>query len=594
MEQGESRYEVSPAPDNREEIPDQQVAGVSQLLGGADQESISTAPSPEPGEIEPLEQHSQENPQEPQIKGHVEVGASEPKTALIHHENTDQLHNFKEPVEAQTQQESTHSNVQPKENAQAQNLSVPPTTQARLGSPPDFPPDRSRDDQRKRSRGRIQEQPAGDRDAQPTPPPPSRSHMKNQEVPKGADAQAGEAGRKAISIDDLFSARGTDRSPQAWLARLMGTKSVARDEGASPEVKPALGREDAQIQAGDGEQPESKPQAAISGQSARNEAIAPISEGSNPLKLQAGRIRSQQDDRLPASRGTKVARKDVQIRAAATPLSQRTRRFLRPLVGIDPASVPVQRDIHAEHLVDAYQADAITIGDEVEVAAGHQDDTPETLGLLAHEFTHVARQREPRFIPPVVRSMHSAHSTSSLTSSVDEEVLALQVEGQVKWMAQQQVEQMVPFSDPAVSPLGPSAATSSGTDATSAGNTWGGLPAPWEPLPDWLLSSPVDVEGGAPIGVNSFQPQSPPGGTERASEAYGSGNRGTVSIAGTGDTGVQRAGTERSLNMEETQVATAQPPPDTAKTPEPDLDALARQVYAHLKRRLEVERRRGS
>jgi hypothetical protein len=57
-----------------------------------------------------------------------------------------------------------------------------------------------------------------------------------------------------------------------------------------------------------------------------------------------------------------------------------------------------------------------------------------------------------------------------------------------------------------------------------------------------------------------------------------------------GDRGVQRAGVERSLGEDE--VREEQPPPDTAQAPQPDLDELARQVYSHLKRRLEVERRR--
>ena len=63
---------------------------------------------------------------------------------------------------------------------------------------------------------------------------------------------------------------------------------------------------------------------------------------------------------------------------------------------------------------------------------------------------------------------------------------------------------------------------------------------------------------------------------------------------------VQRAGRERSEDIEEgqeAQMATSQqssPSADPAKTPEPDLDMLARHVYARLKRRLEVERRRES
>src|SRR5450432_2958948 len=55
-----------------------------------------------------------------------------------------------------------------------------------------------------------------------------------------------------------------------------------------------------------------------------------------------------------------------------------------------------------------------------------------------------------------------------------------------------------------------------------------------------------------------------------------------------GNAGVQRAGQERSLNAEDTQPTTSTQP-DIIKTPEPDLDALAQQVYTLLKRRMGVE-----
>ena len=57
-----------------------------------------------------------------------------------------------------------------------------------------------------------------------------------------------------------------------------------------------------------------------------------------------------------------------------------------------------------------------------------------------------------------------------------------------------------------------------------------------------------------------------------------------------GDRGVQRAGVERSIGEDE--VREEQPPPNITQALQPDLDELARQVYSHLKRRLEVERRR--
>lgn len=87
--------------------------------------------------------------------------------------------------------------------------------------------------------------------------------------------------------------------------------------------------------------------------------------------------------------------------------------------------------------------------------------------------------------------------------------------------------------------------------------------------------------------------------SERESKVSGADGSGEGQTRGTPVT-VQRAGRERSEDIEngqEAQMATSpqsSPSADPAKTPEPDLDALARQVYARLKRRLEVERRRES
>jgi hypothetical protein len=68
----------------------------------------------------------------------------------------------------------------------------------------------------------------------------------------------------------------------------------------------------------------------------------------------------------------------------------------------------------------------------------------------------------------------------------------------------------------------------------------------------------------------------------------------SVSMGMGGDMGgvpvVQRAGEERSQNGNEGGSPTGQP---VMNEPEPDLDALAQQVYAILKRRLAVEQRRS-
>jgi hypothetical protein len=102
---------------------------------------------------------------------------------------------------------------------------------------------------------------------------------------------------------------------------------------------------------------------------------------------------------------------------------------------------------------------------------------------------------------------------------------------------------------------------------------WGGLPAPWEPLPAWIISPPPSVAAV----VKSDTPLmagSPPPAADAAPA-------------------VQRAARDRSVDEESaTPGSSAERSPEQGLSPEPDLDMLARQVYAILRRRLAAERRR--
>jgi hypothetical protein len=345
----------------------------------------------------------------------------------------------------------------------------------------------------------------------------------------------------------------------------------------------------------------------------------------------------------------------LRAQPAPTPLPLRARYFLQPLVGIDLTGVRVHRGILAEQLTTSYQADAITVGNEVAIANGHTEETPETLGLLAHEFTHVARRSDPRFVPPIVRSGHISSTTMNLSpvtpfrseagtdplplagkqtdghpAQADEEALALQVENRVAQIAQGQIEQVTPFSTAGVDP--DERRTLTGIPATAG--SWNGLPAPWEPLPDWMTSLPPTMEspGGQPHNQTGIPTQAPVGtGPAPLPPTYSLGKEqvhggrdlapfgvvppdgspdpqtswqgtmqgrktppyGEIPLAvDTGDSRVQRAGEERSQSIEAggSTVPGAQP---VVNTPEPDLDALAQQVHAILKRRLAVERRRA-
>ena len=86
----------------------------------------------------------------------------------------------------------------------------------------------------------------------------------------------------------------------------------------------------------------------------------------------------------------------------SAPLGEPARRFLRPLVGIDPAAANVREGPLAGAAAEERAADALAVGPDILVPPGSVSETPESLGLLAHELTHVARQHAPTFVPPVL------------------------------------------------------------------------------------------------------------------------------------------------------------------------------------------------
>jgi hypothetical protein len=89
---------------------------------------------------------------------------------------------------------------------------------------------------------------------------------------------------------------------------------------------------------------------------------------------------------------------------------------------------------------------------------------------------------------------------------------------------------------------------------------WGRLPAPWEPLPSWVTRQP------SPEAATGLAHDRPRAATVRTA----AGHRDDTSSNASAGLNAARA------------------------RPEPDLDALARQVYEVLKRRLSIERRRSS
>jgi hypothetical protein len=439
----------------------------------------------------------------------------------------------------------------------------------------------------KPSRGRIEETAADAKHVQPLPSTPSSSAARrNRQVTKAPQSDGSpleKTGREERPADELFAPRDTDRSPQAWMARLMGTRDAAPLRAVSPSAML------------DTEQ-KSEQGHVMSNAPSESVQLLPHSESGSAARRPGVMLPPGHDTRTQVESQPSIAARANDAVRSTTPVSQRARRFLQPLVGIDPASVHVYRDTIAERVTDAYQADAITMENDVEMAAGHHDDTPATLGLLAHELTHVARLREPHFIPPIARSVSAAPAGPSQALSMDEEALALGVERRVERGAQNQIGQGAPLPAELTGGTRESATGLTFVSRTES-DTWGGLPAPWEPLPDWLAASTMTMEGSMPMPTISSQSS---GAAYHASEMESKVSE--ADMGGDGRTGgipgpVHRAGRERSEDMEEGQEAQMVPsaqssPADPGKTPEPDLDALARQVYARLKRRLEVERRR--
>lgn len=276
-------------------------------------------------------------------------------------------------------------------------------------------------------------------------------------------------------------------------------------------------------------------------------------------------------------------------------------RFLRPLAGVDPATVRVFRGAVAADTVAARRADALAIGQDVVLGASTSATPagPEQLGLVAHELAHVARQRDPTFVPPVLRGVTPSQGEAasmppeqaqpaSAGDQPAEESLARQVEQHVTGLARAWVARQTGVPpDPTRTPL-PTPATADQPAAdvseptppagpprqvarrSSPSIDWGGLPAPWEPLPNWVTTAPEPAPTPAP--GPSTAPRTP-ARAETAAPAVMAAEQGRPALA--------------PPSPGEGAVA-----PEAGGSDELDLDAVAQQVYRRLQRRLAAERRR--
>lgn len=333
-------------------------------------------------------------------------------------------------------------------------------------------------------------------------------------------------------------------------------------------------------------------------------AIPPITSlQSTPASASSEAHLRHEQEATPAHNAA-LAALDSQI---AEPLAQRARLFLRPLLGFDPVEVVLYRGATATQLGDAYRADAITVGQRVIMGGENSgEQTPEALGLLAHELTHVAHQHFSAYVPPVVSDAHQHSATavsspdiskqmpptlsarsvsSSQFSSRSEEQLAREVEQRVIGYAREE-EARPPHTGFADRGGGREASGQRAEAvATSTGSMeWGSLPAPWEPLPAWFTAA-----------LPAQEPQAAEVQRSESSAPIAHVSTGSELLAGTEiNTGeVQRAATDRPTDQSrQAEAEDEQKQPEAVVPVMPDIDILAQQVYQLLKRRLDVERRR--
>jgi Domain of unknown function (DUF4157) len=256
-------------------------------------------------------------------------------------------------------------------------------------------------------------------------------------------------------------------------------------------------------------------------------------------------------------------------------LSGATRRFLEPLVGFDPGDVDVLRGDTATEFTRQLGADAAAVEGGVVLRDTANLESPEQLGLLAHELIHVPQQR--RFVSPKVTHASTAPvvgdtAASSWTSEEDRARLA---EARVTRLAREAPLSQTPLSEV-------------GSETSSVADRWQGLPAPWEPMPNLSFDAPNAPSGNNVISLvgagtsasawgdaASAAPVSSTSVTAPASSGMASTSSGAASLADEG----------RSLPSAEGG--------ESGGAGGGDIDGLARQVYEVLKRKLRQERSRG-
>lgn len=107
------------------------------------------------------------------------------------------------------------------------------------------------------------------------------------------------------------------------------------------------------------------------------------------------------------------------LRSPGQPLQAATRTKLEPRFGQDFSGVRVHTDRAAMQSARDINAKAYTLGQDIAFGAGgFAPETPEGLGLLAHELTHVLQQRRGGPIPPLSGSAAQEEEANRVEAAV--------------------------------------------------------------------------------------------------------------------------------------------------------------------------------
>ena len=244
-------------------------------------------------------------------------------------------------------------------------------------------------------------------------------------------------------------------------------------------------------------------------------------------------------------------------------LQESTRNFLEPLIGFDPRAAKIFVSPQATAFTTSLNADAATVASDVYLNNRFDEQSPEGLGLLAHELTHVGQNLQTAFVPPILQDSPSQNDLANESSETQARIVEARVTNTASLFVPGLTLETAASRQTATAQI-----PNFSSQAQINTDAWDGLPAPWEAMPNLTPTS------------SNLSPN-----TSSSSSLAG-----VTPVSDTSHAGVQLAETGRGNENPDNE-----PPGAAAGQPHPpaqDMDLLAQQVYEILKRRLSSERRR--